>query len=251
MAGDWLAEADLNAGSEPVSARRSLTAFAALLATLVLLLIGAVALGDRLRPPTGRVPAATFAARQGIALPPDPAAPPTAAMPPAAATVGGVCAAPDCRASATRGANFPAPTGVSAGVVNQPSDSPTARDAVAAYLRAWDAWAQACLALDPAPLELVFAPPELDRARAYVRQLRASGRVLQLDAAHRVTVLELDGDTALLLDELTDRSLYLDPATRRPLSSGAQPTPVGTERVYCRLLRTESGWRVSELVWGR
>ena len=122
---------------------------------------------------------------------------------------------------------------------------------VAAYLRAWEVWAEACLELDPAGLERSYAPPELDRTRAYVRRLAASGRPLQLAATHRVTVLEDDGDTVLLLDELIDRSLYLDPVTRRPLPPGVQPTPAGAERVHARLLRTGSEWRVSEMNWGR
>lgn len=251
MANGWIADPGLEATPEPATARRALITFAILLAILALLLAGGVAGSARLRPPAERVPAATFAARQGIALPAALAVPSPTSTPAAGAAGAYPCASPDCWASAARSGTPPMLPGVPAGSALRPADSPSAREAVTAYLRAWDVWAEACLTLDPVPLEGVFAPPELDRARAYVRQLGASGRLMRLEAAHRVTVLELDGDTALLLDELTDRSLYLDPTTRRPLSPGAQPTPVGTERLRCRLQRMESGWRVIELIWGQ
>lgn len=219
-----------------VSTRRLLTASFGLLATLALLLYGASLLGTRLRPPLDRIPVATFAARQGIALPENRTGPAPFATPLWAPPI----ASP---ARATPGRTTPQG--------EAPTPPPVAAEVVTAYLRAWDVWAEACLTLDLVPLGRTFAPPELDRARAYVQQLGASGRLLQLAAAHRVTILQFDGDTALLLDELTDRSLYLDPVTRRPLPAGAQPTPPGAERVYCRLQRTGSGWRVSELTWGR
>lgn len=221
---------------ERVSTRRLLTASCGLLTILALLLYGASLLGARLRPPLERIPAATFAARQGIALPEIPAGPVSSGTPSRVAL----------STSPGRATARPiAPQG------KAPTPSPFAAEAVTAYLRAWDVWAEACLTLDPTPLEHAFALPELDRTRTYVQQLGASRRVLQLTAVHHVTILQFDGDTALLLDELTDRSLYLDPVTRRPLPPGAQPTPAGAERVYCRLLRTGSGWRVSELTWGR
>lgn len=218
------------------STRRLLTASFGLLATLALLLYGASLLGTRLRPPLDRIPVATFAARQGIALPENP----TGSSPSATPLWAPPIASP---AHATARPNTPQRTA--------PTPPSGIAEAVAAYLRAWDVWAEACLTLDPVPLGHAFAPPELDRTRAYVQQLGASGRLLQLAAAHRVTILEFNGDTALLLDELTDRSLYLDPVTRRALPPRAQPTPAGAERVYSRLVRTQSGWRVSELTWGR
>jgi hypothetical protein len=236
MARDRTGRATPAESAGQVSTRRLLAAFVGLLTALALLLHGASLLSARLRPPLERVPAATYAARQGIALPPNPAESPPLAPP--GRTIP-ITSPVDATAQPS------APQG------DAPTPPPAAAEAVAAYLRAWEIWAEACLTLDPAPLERAFAQPELDRARAYVRQLGASGRLLRLAAAHRVTVLEFDGDTALLMDERTDRSLYLDPATRHPLPSAAQPTPVGAERVYCRLLRTASGWRVSELIWGR
>lgn len=236
MAGDWATEQGPDEGVERVPTRRSLNAFAALTAILVLVLVGGAVLGGRLRPSPGSVPAATFAARYGVALPADPTALPQRSVPFGTAALGG-SHAPKLRSET--------------GTTVAPTDSPTANDVLAAYLLAWDVWAESCLALDPSPLEKAFASPELDRARAYVWQLRASGRALRLDVVHHVTVLELSKDTALLLDEMADHSIYLDPATRLPLPPGVQPTPVGTERVRCRLRRTESGWRVSELFWGR
>lgn len=223
------------------STRRLLAACCALLAGFALLLLAATLVGERLRPPLDRIPAATYAARRGIALP-------TALL----ATPGDRPAARTGLATAT-GARRPAAPGTVTPVSWTPpgADPSLVAEVTAVYLHAWALWAEACLTLDPEPLEGAFAPPELDRARVYVRQLRASGRALRLDAAHRVTVLELDGDTALLLDELTDRSRYLDPVTLQPLASSVQPTPVGVERVQCRLLRTAAGWRVVDLTWGR
>lgn len=251
MADNWAAEAGQGTVPERVSTRRALIVFAAVLALLTILLIGGMAGSARLRPSAERIPASTYAARQGIALP-DAIAEPSPTLAPPAATSGIYsCATPGCRAPTTRGGTSPQLPGVPRATAAPSGDSPLAREVVAAYLRAWEVWAEACLTLDPAPLDAVFAPPELDRARAYVRQLGASGRLLRLAAEHRVTVVAIDGDIALVLDDLTDRSLYLDPATRQPLPLATQPTPVGTERVRGRLERTASGWQVAELSWGR
>lgn len=223
------------------STRRLLAACCALLAGFALLLLAATLVGARLRSPLGRIPVATYAARRGVVLPAE-----------ALATPGDRPGGRVDLATATTGRRPSAP-GTATPISQAPSGAAAspAAEVTAAYLHAWALWAEACLTLDPAPLAGGFAPPELDRARVYVRQLGESGRALRLDAAHRVTVLELDGDTALLLDELTDRSRYLDPVTHQPLPVGAQPTPVGAERVYSRLRRTTAGWRVADITWGR
>jgi hypothetical protein len=233
--------------AERASTRRLLAACGGLLTAFALLLIGASSVGTHLRPPLGRVPLATYAAREGITLPPDPnlADQGRARGSATGRRAGAATVTPRNdvgRVAPAQSAGPPLPAG---------AGPPLAEGVVAAYLRAWEVWAEACLTLDTAPLERAFAPPELDRVRAYVRQLRASGRALRLEATHRVTVLELRGDRALLLDEVTDRSVYLDLATRRPLPSTAQPTPTGQERLRCRLLRTADGWRVIEMVWER
>lgn len=227
--------------SGSASTRRLLLACCALLAGFGLLLAAASLVGDRLRPPLDRIPVATYAARQGIALPTAPGGTPGDRN---AAGSSGATPTAGRRASAS-GTASPTPQ------ASLTADPQLVAEVTTVYLSAWERWAEACLTLDAAPLALAFDPPELDRVRDYVRRLRASGRALRLDAAHRVAVLELDGDTALLLDELADRSLYLDPVTRQPLPPGAQPTPVGSERVYCRLRRTAAGWRVVEITWGR
>lgn len=224
------------------SARPLLSAFVLLLAGFALLLAIASLVGGRLAQPLDRIPVATYAARQGIALPPDPTMPPSTRV---VAHDGPATAIATVPRTATPGVAMTAPR-VPVGV-----DPALVAVVHEAYLRAWEVWAEACLMLDSTLLEAAFASPELDRARSYVRQLRASGRALRLDAAHRVTVLEIDGDTALVLDELTDRSLYIDPATRMLLPPGAQPTPTGTERLQCRLRRTETGWRVIDMTWNR
>lgn len=209
------------------SMRRLLAVCCVLLAGFALLLGGASLIDGLMRQPLDRIPVATYAARRGIALPT------TSIVPPG-----------DREA--------PAPSAASPALQTSLTAEPQIVTEVAtAYLSAWERWAEACLTLDAAPLVLAFAPPELDRARDYVLRLRASDRALRLAVAHRVTVLELDGDTALLLDDLDERSVYLDPATRQPLPDAAQPTPVGPVRVYCRLRRTETVWRVVELSWSR
>ena len=227
--------------SEAASTRRLLLAWCALLAGFALLLTAASLAGDRMRPPLDRIAAATYAAERGIAFS---TAPATLSGDRPAARAGSASVSTGRRASVPGTAS---PT-LQASIDANPL---LVAEVKATYLRAWELWAEACFTLDPAPLERVFARPELDRVHVYVRQLRASGRALRLDAAHRVTVIALDGDTALLLDDLTDRSLYLDPATRQPLPPDAQPTPVGSERVYCRLRRTAAGWRVEDITWGR
>lgn len=285
MARDWSGGVEPAGVAGDVSRRRLLGTFCGLLAALALLLAGAATLGSRLRPPLERVPVATYAARAGIALPPDPTATPPAVATATATGGDGRCAV-DCPpgpiangrtgrgtptvargtlptpgASPGRGTVASSPEARSgASASTSPSSvtvppalagSPLVPEVVSAYLRAWEVWADACLTLDPAPLASAFAQPELDRARGYVDRLRAGGQVLRLDAEHRLTVLELDGETALLLDEVTDRSVYLDPTTRRPLPRAARSAPSGPEQLRCLLRRTDAGWRVIELVWER
>ena len=226
----------------PPATRRLLAVCCLLLWGFAVLLIAATLVGERLRQPLDRIPLATYAAQQGIGLPPAPTALPGTRI----GAGGGAAVATTARRSVTPPVSATPELGALVG-----GDQARVAEVREAYLHAWEVWAEACLTLDPAPLEGVFAQPELDRARSYVRQLRASGRALRLEAAHRVTVLELDGDTALVLDELTDRSLYLDPATRLPLPPGVQPTSTGTERLQSSLQRTETGWKVVDITWYR
>lgn len=86
----------------------------------------------------------------------------------------------------------------------------------AAYLAYWDAYAEALLHLDPSLAEEFATGEELDRISEEIQMLEADGVAARLVIEHDFAVINIEGDTAVIIDEFLDRSFYVDPKTKEP-----------------------------------
>jgi hypothetical protein len=120
---------------------------------------------------------------------------------------------------------------------------PAIQEVVTAYLRAFDARAAAFAAGDPERLTGTLGEPELGRTVLRLTALRAEGRALRFEGGHRLALVSLDGDTARLFDEYTER--LVEPASRTSRDPSAGLTRV---RVGVTLKRTAAIWIVVESV---
>jgi len=135
------------------------------------------------------------------------------------------------------GAPSPATVQVPASLAGEPA----VQEIVTAYLRAFDARAAAFAAGDPTRLAGVLGEPQLGRTVLRLTALRAEGRALRFEGGHRLALVSLDGDTARLFDEYTER--LVEPASR----TGRDPsTGVTRVRVVVTLRRIDVGWIVVE-----
>ena len=101
------------------------------------------------------------------------------------------------------------------------SATPTATASVedeilADYMKYWDAYGQALLNLDAGLVEGFASGDELQRIREEVAILRSQGVALRVVVQHSPVIVEINGDSAMLLDEMVNNSFYVDPVTKDP-----------------------------------
>jgi len=98
-----------------------------------------------------------------------------------------------------------------------PTATPTAEEEVtAAYLGYWQAYEKALLNLDPSLVELVASGAELQRIREEVAILSSQGVALRVVVNHNPVVIEANGNSASLIDDMVNNSFYVDPVTKQP-----------------------------------
>lgn len=85
-----------------------------------------------------------------------------------------------------------------------------------AYLAHWDAYADAVLNLDVSLVEESAIGEELDAIREEIEQLRADGLALRVDVEHDFLVAEVSETSAVLIDQIVNRSFYVDAETKEP-----------------------------------
>ena len=118
------------------------------------------------------------------AVPPAPAAPPPTAVP------------------------TPAP---------EPAPAPSVEEKVeAAYVAYWDAYALAALHLDASLMEGFASGEELRRIRDEIAFLRESGVALRVVVEHDLLVVVTSPASAVVVDQVTNRSFYVDPVSKQP-----------------------------------
>ena len=144
-------------------------------------------------------------------------------------------------AAATPVSTAPAPSGA-APSTNQQLEA----EVSAAYLRYWDARAQASLTLNPDVLDDVADGEELAALRQDIEKLKAEGRAIRGEVQHQYTVLKVEGDQAQVLDRFRDFSIYVDPVTKQPLPGETRPTPEDAplSTVLYQLRREGTTWKV-------
>ncbi len=139
-----------------------------------------------------------------------------------------------------------APTTPSTTATASSSPTPSVEDEVeAAYLNYWDVYSDAVYNLDSSHLSQVMTGPRLDRAIDEVNDLLQQGRAVEIDVVNSPAVIQVDGSSAVLLDEYENSSRFIDPQTKEPLSSPAEPQTI-RDTVTLNLI--DGTWKVYDSV---
>lgn len=93
------------------------------------------------------------------------------------------------------------------------------------YLAYWDAYSAAVLNLDVTRVEGFAEGEELARIRDEVETLKANGVALRVVVEHALLVVRTSASEATVVDEVVNRSFYVDPVTKQP------PTATGSGEV--------------------
>ena len=128
--------------------------------------------------------------------------------------VAAACRGGDDEPTPTTAATVTTPTSIM-----QPTATPTAsveEEVIAAYLAYWDQYAEAMLTLDATVVADVASDEELQRVQGDVEMLRSQGVAARVVLEHNPVVIEASGPTAIIFDEMTNNSFYVDPETLQP-----------------------------------
>ena len=121
------------------------------------------------------------------------------------------------------------------------AESPLEREIEAAYLRYWEVRSQAYFDLDPSRLSEVMDGAELSRETAQIGQLKAQGKAAKLDIQHRAALAQVSPDAAVVYDEYMNRSVFVDPVTKRELPTSSPPE---MEKVSYQMKKLGGTWKV-------
>ncbi len=100
--------------------------------------------------------------------------------------------------------------------VGTPTPSPLTfeQEVERAYLAYWEAYSGAVLDLDASRVEGFAAGEELEGIQREVAQLRASNLAVRIAVTHDLLVVGDGPNAATVIDQVTNRSRYIDPSTR-------------------------------------
>ena len=93
---------------------------------------------------------------------------------------------------------------------------PSKEQVSAAYLVYWNAYAAALLNLDPKFAESAASGEELRRIRDEIAGLQRDGVALRVVVEHDFAVVQMSGNTAVVIDRYLDKSFNVVPATKQP-----------------------------------
>lgn len=89
-------------------------------------------------------------------------------------------------------------------------------EATNAYLRYWDAYAQAVLNLDASFVQGIATGEELRRIQDEIEELRSQGQAVRIRVEHNYAIVEASADSVVLLDEITNNSFLVDANSKEP-----------------------------------
>ena len=113
------------------------------------------------------------------------------------------------------------------------------------YLNYWDVYADALLNLDTGRLNEVMTGPRLERALNEVQNLRSQNRAVSIDVENQPVVVNVAGDEATILDRYENRSHFVNPSSKEPLT---QPSSSEELRDMVSLIRVGAVWKVVDIV---
>lgn len=239
-------------------------------ALLVVILIAALLLNGRFRPPVGVATVPAIAGQSSVTPPPmpSPTAPavvpaitPSPSAPSAAATatppLGSPTPPPAATASAAGTAITPTltaseATAVALGIpltLQTPVVEPGTTGSIqelekeirAAYLHYWDVRAEAYLNLDTSHLSEVMAGAELERETQQLQDRIAKNKPSRLDVEHHISFVLIGDDRAIINDQYLNKSVFVDPATKHDIPTAEPPSIV---KVSFQLRKLDGVWKV-------
>lgn len=113
------------------------------------------------------------------------------------------------------------------------------------YLTYWEVYADALYNLDETKLNDVMTGPRLERALTEVQNLRAQNRAVKIDVENQPVVVKVAGDEAMILDRYENRSHFVEPSSKKPLT---QPSSSEGLRDMVSLIRVGAVWKVLDIV---
>lgn len=108
------------------------------------------------------------------------------------------------------------PSATATGTVPPTATVSIGDEVIESYLAYWELYAAAVLDLNADLVADVAGPEELTRVRDEVEKLRAQGVALRVVIEHNPVVVESSNTTAVVYDEMTNNSFYVDPVTKEP-----------------------------------
>ncbi len=113
----------------------------------------------------------------------------------------------------------------------------------AAYLKSWDVYADAVynLKLDEAALAEVYADAHLQTKRDEINGRIAERRASWVRIEHKYTIQIVDATTAIVIDQLINHQVLIDPITKVP----AEPDPNEKLTHATTLKLVDRSWRVT------
>ena len=202
-------------GSSGPPLRHSLLLATGLLLVVAVLLVGGLFAGRHFRSTVGTQPAPSIAAVASPAAP--------AVVAPA------VVASPAVSPAASAALSLPVAT------------DPLTLEIEQAYLHYWDVRTQAYLELDTSHLGDVMAGAELDRETKQITDLKAQGRAGKLDVQHHYLIASRASDKAVVYDEYSNNSMFIDAKTGQEIPTSDPPI---TENISFDLQKIDSTWKV-------
>ena len=85
-----------------------------------------------------------------------------------------------------------------------------------AYQHYWDAYSAALLELDPNLVQMVASGEEQERIRQEIEMFRSKGVALRVRVERHPLIIEVKDTTAVIYDEVTNQSFYVDANTKQP-----------------------------------
>lgn len=113
-----------------------------------------------------------------------------------------------------------------------------------AYLKVWDAWADALLNLDASRLPEVMTGNALTRVTAQVEEQRKKNQPVRTQVEHNYRIVIVNPTTASVEDEYINHSVRLDPKTREPIEK--DPKQRVRESFTMRLVSGK--WKLAEVI---
>jgi len=110
----------------------------------------------------------------------------------------------------------PSPSATAIGTAPATATVSIEDEVIESYLAYWDQYAAAVLDLNADLVADLAGPEELARVQGEVEMLRAQGVALRVVIEHNPIVVESSNTTAVVYDEMTNNSFYVDPVTKEP-----------------------------------